>query len=953
MSSARPPIIGPGIPARLGRFTVHGLIARGSSGLVLNGSDPSGLPVAIKLAERGSAARSRRFRAEIRACQQLDHPGIIKIHAVGEYEGRPWYAMDFHGQVTLRDLLASAGTATGNDLMSLIQAVDRGGWQPTPTHGRPLPLAVALALIHGIGEAIGHAHDRGLVHRDLKPENVLLRPDGQPVVCDFGLVKDLGRQTAHHSATAGLHGTLGYLAPEQRTGLRAIDERVDIYALGVILGELVTGLPPRLDDELGPGRPARGSRELDRDLRLIIHRATHRDPQRRYHSLQAFLNDLRRYQQGEAIRARPDRWRQRLADLVHEHRVVAVTLALVGLLVLSLATARWILARLDASRWGRPLADRSFRYDDEFDDLRPGAGDWTVADQALRSRGTGPFRLTHPQALASDLRLQVTLQVVPPTAPVELFIANAEATTTGGLRWQLLPPDRWRIWRDDILLEEGTAELPTDGRWKLEWELAERHLRGRLADRQLCELPEASVWRRGWAGLALPQADQVAVTHWEIRARTVPTLSAPSDLGQHLIEIGQRLPLAERAPLQPILAEEIGPQDSRLQACWLATPRLAPLDPKRTNDLLASDLPVSLAGDLAWWQLRRSPDTGPLAALWADPSERRRCRSWAIGRCRIYGPALAIAVSDRWRSAEAHLAPVAIRHDLISWGFWHDEAWTWAATADADTARAADWWAARMRADGAHGEAAGSLPLLQRWALFQPWAEGPVVPGVAALLARADGRPAQASDLPLTTAEQAWLQRWRHQPHPPSTAWRDPSVSDAALIGHTRRFLQEPTTIANLMHRAGPQTRAIDWPRLLTCRFLYQAATGDPADSVDTLPTAWLPRIGIGAGLQLWSLGLARRLARGDALDLTAAPYPNSIRALLVAMHSGIGLDRVAVPVGRPDRPSLALALAVASLRHGATELGQARLRALARHAAIWPEGLVAELLLAADATGQ
>jgi serine/threonine-protein kinase len=237
------PLAGPGTadsqPERAGRVHLQGEIARGGMGVVLRGHDPElGRELAVKVmlpAHRNNANLLRRFVGEARLAGQLQHPGIVPIHDVGQLsDGRPYFTMKLIQGRTLADLLAE---------------------RPEPGHDLPR----FLRYFEAVCQAVGYAHSRGVIHRDLKPLNVMVGSFGEVQVMDWGLAKRLEDDPAagpptNSSASAtplpaaltqvgAVVGTLGYLAPEQARGQPG-DQRSDVFGLGAILCEILTGQPP-------------------------------------------------------------------------------------------------------------------------------------------------------------------------------------------------------------------------------------------------------------------------------------------------------------------------------------------------------------------------------------------------------------------------------------------------------------------------------------------------------------------------------------------------------------------------------------------------------------------------------------------------------------------------------------------------------------------------------------
>jgi serine/threonine protein kinase len=217
----------PAIPHVLGRFRVLGEIGRGGMGVVLRVYDPDlDRELAVKLLAPDIAPDSeagRRFTQEARVAGRLDHPDIVPIYEAGSLaDGRSYFAMPIVEGKTLAAALFT---------------------RPTPRHD----LGRWLAVFERVCTAVGYAHRKGVVHRDLKPANVMLGPDGQVVVMDWG-VAAMRESTAERDEVGGcwVFGTPAYMAPEQARGQRAADPRGDVFGLGAILCEILSGQPPYL-----------------------------------------------------------------------------------------------------------------------------------------------------------------------------------------------------------------------------------------------------------------------------------------------------------------------------------------------------------------------------------------------------------------------------------------------------------------------------------------------------------------------------------------------------------------------------------------------------------------------------------------------------------------------------------------------------------------------------------
>ena len=272
-------------------YEILGELGEGGMGIVYKARQ-TGLNrlVALKMIIGGSQVREHhlaRFRIEAEAVAQLRHPNIVQIYDIGEADGLPYVALELLEGGDLKDRLAG-----------------------TPQPGMPAALLVAT-----LARAIHAAHQARIVHRDLKPSNVLLTADQVPKITDFGLAKRL-ESDDNQTQSGAVLGTPSYMAPEQALGRnKDVGPAADIYALGAILYDVLTGRPPfkgetiietvRLVIHTDPVPPSRLVPRLARDLETICLKCLHKDPQKRYSTAEELAKDLDRYREGKPIKARP------------------------------------------------------------------------------------------------------------------------------------------------------------------------------------------------------------------------------------------------------------------------------------------------------------------------------------------------------------------------------------------------------------------------------------------------------------------------------------------------------------------------------------------------------------------------------------------------------------------------------------------------------------------------
>jgi len=469
---AEPPEVLPAIPG----YAVEGVLGRGGMGVVYRARHLKlGRDVALKMLLAGAYAGPRdlaRFLEEARAAANLCHPNIVQVFDVGELEGRPYFTMELLAGGTLAELL----------------------------DGRPQPAAWAAERLALLARAVEFAHKSGVVHRDLKPSNVLLARDGTPKIADFGLARRVGEGTT--AATGGALGTPSYMAPEQVRGLaQARGPAVDVYALGAILYEMLTGRPPfRSDSALAtqvqvltadPVPPARLVARVPRDLETICLTCLHKDPARRYATASALADDLARFRRGEPITARPVGALERATRWVRRNpsRAALVVTALALVTLASAAGAReWTLAareRADVERWSARLGTvRELQAAGRFEEAR-------TALARVPEHPSPELRARLARAQAESTWSSAWT----PCASGAARRAARTATTPRPMRSTRLPspPPGWRCSRRRRSSSPGASRRATCA-----WRCSPRSTTGPCAWRS------ARAWRAWWRSRAAP-----------------------------------------------------------------------------------------------------------------------------------------------------------------------------------------------------------------------------------------------------------------------------------------------------------------------------------------------------------------------------------------------------------------------------------------------------------------
>jgi serine/threonine protein kinase len=303
------------VPAAIGSYRIVRLLGQGGMGAVYEAEQQQPRrTVALKVIKPGLASPEllRRFEQESQALGRLQHPGIAQIYEAGTADSgsgpQPYFAMEF---------------IRGESLLHHAEA-------------HQLNIRQRLEVMAKVCEAVHHAHQRGIIHRDLKPGNILVDASGQPKVLDFGVARatDYDAQTTRQTDLGQIVGTLAYMSPEQVLGdPLELDTRSDVYALGVILYELLAGQPPykassRLPEALmtireqDPAPLGSVSRACRGDTETIVAKALEKDKGRRYDSAAGMAEDIRRYLNDEPIIARPPTAAYYLRKFARRHRAL-------------------------------------------------------------------------------------------------------------------------------------------------------------------------------------------------------------------------------------------------------------------------------------------------------------------------------------------------------------------------------------------------------------------------------------------------------------------------------------------------------------------------------------------------------------------------------------------------------------------------------------------------------
>ena len=428
----------------LGKYKLIEVIATGGMGTVWRGVDRFGNALAIKIlhsSQTVTESQLKRFRREAEIMARLPHRNICRVYELNEFDGILYIAMEFVDGLSLSDLLyeqasseSSDATEGESDLRELIRSLrsartaqsqteDGSEPPPRPKNTRILPIEQTLSLILKVCDAVQFAHEHGVLHRDLKPGNILLREDGEPLVADFGLAKlKTGEGSRSLSLTGHVVGTLENMAPEQAESSKDVDERADVYSIGTILYQMLSGR--RHFEATGnivndgqalkthePVRPRTYNPQIHADLEIITLKALRNDPAERYRNVSTLRADIDHYRRGEVISARPVSPVDLLKKLVVRNKLVSGVIGASVLVMVcgALIAIYFLNARLKDANDQYLLAEQRLQFANQKEQEAKLAADQARSQQARAESALAEMQRAEMAALEAQERSKQAL----------------------------------------------------------------------------------------------------------------------------------------------------------------------------------------------------------------------------------------------------------------------------------------------------------------------------------------------------------------------------------------------------------------------------------------------------------------------------------------------------------------------------------------------------------------
>lgn len=368
---------------RLGEFKIVRELGRGGMGVVYEAMQVTlGRRVALKVLPFAAVLNQdqlARFTLEAQAAARLHHPHIVPVYSVGCDRGVHYYSMQFVDGQSLDAMIEELRRSARGDCIAKAPATasDTAKCFPTAHSTRDREFFLSVAKLGAqVADALQHAHDGGIVHRDIKPSNILIDRAGEPWVTDFGLARCRG--DASLTSTGTVIGSVRYMSPEQALGrTRRVDQRTDVYSLGITLYELLT-LRKAFDagdqqqflrqiEQEEPPPPRRINPAVPTDLETIVLKAISKQRSDRYRTARELADDLRRFAAGQPIRARRPSWSDRISKWAGRHRsLVALSFVFLIAALAGTATAALLIVRQQAqTRRALQLAEQNLKQAEE------------------------------------------------------------------------------------------------------------------------------------------------------------------------------------------------------------------------------------------------------------------------------------------------------------------------------------------------------------------------------------------------------------------------------------------------------------------------------------------------------------------------------------------------------------------------------------------------------------